>query len=930
MVGAMHSPRSPRAQLFSVQALTRLRAGWLAAFLGSTVAAASVRADLNTPAEFKVTDTVVRAAKDFVPLGVDGYGERGTDYAGNNFFHNAGNEPIHWGELFRATNIEGKTFELANQSTGFYELYNDGLLSGASVRIYRIVDQAGNPLPVAENAKQPALANFANIPAGAHVILVGKSHVLAAGEGGFKNGGWVVSDPPAGRKPNRVYLAADAPELQRLDYIVINKDFDHFDMSGVNPRVRGKMGSADYPKWYWNTLPENAAKYAIVPHPGKVPEAMAEPGHTCMQVEASPGDITISQTTFIGTDIPKENLYYGQLEPGKTYRMEVWMCQQGLDNDGQVKFALVPARAGIDGISSAFKVDGQWKKFTYDFTAPPRPKGLHYGPGFSFKGPGKLWIDNARLFRYDKPDDLTAPWVPNRTILGTLVASQPATGPKGTHRSWMLSRDETMDAILSYHPNSRVAPNVTTSVSGIGGRTLPIALGYDYETGTSPETRMTPHIVIQHIIHSEEDWQHFVEYLAAPYDPASDTPQGKPWAYRRYVQRGQNGRPWTDEFREIIVELGNETWHNSLFPDWIGFSLYKSVNQGGPEYGLFSEYLIESMKKSPWWGKARLDDRVHFALGANYGSIRKGEINGYGELAMQRCPAATYLGHANYVGPKWETGDKALSEVTDDGVMATLMAYQSANKESQDNMAEARKVLDARGTHYKLLAYEGGPSGYAVTEKDPKKIQINEQYGKSLAMAVAATDSWLGSYLQGWSAQNYFAFGQGQKWTSHTMMFDGFRPHAGWLAMSMRNHFATGSFVKVDEVQMPTCNFGAAPKAAALPLVGAYAMKDGNRWSIFVLSRKLNGTAAGQNMGNGFNKVTLHLPFTSAASVTLHRLKADPRASNIDGENVKLESLPLGPGAVSAGTLTVNGTTGGGAEGMPPGAIFLYVIEGAK
>ena len=45
------------------------------------------------------------------------------------------------------------------------------------------------------------------------------------------------------------------------------------------------------------------------------------------------------------------------------------------------------------------------------------------------------------------------------------------------------------------------------------------------------------------------------------------------------------------------------------------------------------------------------------------------------------------------------------------------------------------------------VAYEGGPSGYALPGRDsPEPKAANEKYGKSLAMAVASLDAWMRSY----------------------------------------------------------------------------------------------------------------------------------------------------------------------------------------
>ena len=224
------------------------------------------------------------------------------------------------------------------------------------------------------------------------------------------------------------------------------------------------------------------------------------------------------------------------------------------------------------------------------------------------------------------------------------------------------------------------------------------------------------------------------------------------------------GTPWTEEFTRITVELGNETWHNGAFPQWLGFGRFMAVHQGGPEYGLVARYLIDNMKTSPYWKAGNLDQKLVFCLGANYsGSVGKdGKVTGYGEEAMQNCPDATRLGHANYVGPKWETHDKAIGKFDNHGIQATLLGFLAGPLDKQIKMSEAKQVLERTHRPYEIVAYEGGPSGYALPGRDtPAQRAINEKYGKSLAMAVAALDSWLLSYQYGWTDQCFLVYGQG-------------------------------------------------------------------------------------------------------------------------------------------------------------------------
>ncbi|PTY06471.1 hypothetical protein DB346_00880 [Verrucomicrobia bacterium LW23] len=905
------------------------------------VLAAQLRAgaDVNTPAEYVITKEIARPAEKMPPIGANDFGSSGTaDFGVNNFIGNGGNEPPVWRNMHRAVNVEGKSFEIdCPGKTSWYQLWNDGFLSGARVRIYRIVDKDGKPLP------PNATGKYLDVAKGDRAILVATTHVIRPGEEGMPKGGWVVENPPAGMKPNRVYLAPDAPDLANFDYIVLDKPFPTFDMELVHPRVRGLQGPKDRPAWYWAGTPDDI-RFSFAPHaaPGAaaIPAAMGDAGEAAMQVDAVAGENVISQVRFCGTGFGKEALWYQQLEPGKKYRLQAWMRQEGLVNNGEVRFGFGPkVEEGYDTLTSTFHVTGEWKLYTYDMVGPERPvKARHFGPQFTFTGPGKLWMDNIRLFRYDSDAELSnpGPHVVNRTILNELVSTQPGQGPKGSHRVWVLDRDSTMASLMSWYPSSSYSPNARTTVNDTNkGRTLPIVLSFDLATGTSPETRMVPHIVIQHMTHDEQDWLHFVEYMAAPYDPAKDSPATKPWAYKRYQQRG-TGTPWTDEFREIIVEFGNETWHNSKMRDWIGFAQYGAIHQGGAEYGLFSQYLINNIHQSPYWASQKLAGKMHFCLGGNYsGEVNGDTIRGYAELAIARCPGAQYIGHANYFGPKWEMNQKPLESFTDEGLFSMIMNYYTELKPRQDKMFDAQQKLAKRGIHYDIIAYEGGPSGYSIDRESRNNtalVEAAENYGKSMGSAVCCIDTWFGSAMQGWTYQDFFSWMQGRYWSSHTMMFDGYRAHIPWLAMKLRNTYASGNLMRVTETSAPTIAgpAGRGGAGAALPLTGAYAMHDPalKRWSVFVVNRKINATIHGTDMGDGYAAVTLQLPFTAAERISLHKLSADPRTTNRESDKVKIESKDLDAKALgSDGKLIINTATGGGEKGLPPGSIYVYVFE---
>ena len=1089
-----------------------------ALLLVPVVPVAADDAAISAPADFTIANTVIRPAAEVPPLGANDYGGQGAvNYAANNWLSDSGNEPIFWQNLHRITKCGPHWLEIDGPGADWWQLWSSGFLSGATVRVYRLVDKDGQPLPL--NAK----GDYLDVSRADHVLKVGTTEVIPESKE-YPDGGWIADkyatvwpysnlklattsitdsrgiengrtyyytvvalsgantsansnetsatasanapngprivfnsdhnpfsgwnanagidyapvivggkapfqwgiydtqrspwsipagltlDPttghlsgtlksdvptqtitfqvtdaagkfdqqsytinapsgntvnpqpptnvtafpgngcitlrwtpstspnvtgyqimrsyaPADKQQSRVYLTADCPTLRPWDYIVVSRKFGTFNMKYVNPRVRGIAGGLDVAYGPWQT-DLTKVHISFVPHPLPIPADMVDPGETCMRLDLDSGPQTLKQTTCIGTGMGGESIWYGQLEPGKNYRFEVWLRQAGLAPISTVNFSF--STGAYPNIHQTFDVSGGWKKYTYDFIAPDRPvQQWHYGPQLTINGPGTLWMDNARLFRYDTPDELNTYYVPNPTMLNELIASQPATGRKGVHRDWVLNHNMPMWSLCSWHASQSVSPDWSTSYGSATEMTLPMAFTFDMATGSSPDTRMRPWITMQHILHSEDEWRGFVEYLAAPYDPKVDTPKTKPWAYLRYQERG-TGTPWIDEFSQMTIEFGNETWHNGFFPDWLGFGRYSAIFQGGKEYGLFCQYLINVIKSSPYWASEHLDGKIRFDLGASYfQSVNAdGTVSGYGEEAVQACPGANLLGgHANYVGPKWEVGDKAQDSFTDDGVQDTLLGFVQGTQAGQDTMQACHDALEKKGVHYKLAAYEGGPSGYTTDGSiSQERKDAIEHYGKSLAMAVAALDAWLGSYKQGWTDQMYLGYGEGKWWSSHTPLGNGFRPHAGWLALTLRNRYASGDLMDVTTNTTPTI----ALQKATYPLIGVYAMRDGQRWSVFVLSRKLDGNHNGQDFGDGTTPVTLHLPFTSATSVKLYTLAGNPRDTNLDKMNITIQSHDIATSTLANGALQVNENSGGVAGGMPPGCIYLYVFDGAS
>jgi hypothetical protein len=368
---------------------------------------------------------------------------------------------------------------------------------------------------------------------------------------------------------------------------------------------------------------------------------------------------------------------------------------------------------------------------------------------------------------------------------------------------------------------------------------------------------------------------------------------------------------------------------------WDGFGRPFWVHQGGQEYGLFANYYFaENVAAHPWWNQYNLGSKIKFSLNANYDAYQNQWGTSYGELAALQAPTVTsYLGHANYVGPKWETGEEPFQTFDDHGMQETTIGAYLTMFPIIDNVRAIRDQFAAGGlANYRPIAYEGGPSGYYLPGQGTiTQTAVSEQYGKSVGMGVSALDAWLYSSLNGYAHQEYFAYFGGEAWSSHTMPnAGGFRRHPGWLALMMRNRYAPGSTMLATTFQsIPTYQ----REGADVPLMSAYAIQGENTLSVFVLSRKVDGIHDGVDFGDGTTPVTIHLPITECVTATRYALTApdgspaDPRANNIAAVNVAISALPLAPSECNDGVLVVGPATGGVAGGMPPGTAFLYVFE---
>ena len=718
--------------------------------------------------------------------------------------------------------------------------------------------------------------------------------------------------PPEQHKGYELRLSATPSDTNQYvrtgDWVVLAKTFDTFsrkvhlanrlwDASQAN-RVAMPQGVPFYPD-------ENPNRtWVLERYPVGQPCPVTNGGLAAIKFTLRDSEpLKFAQYNHAGTD----QTWYPVLEPGKAYTVEVWLKQEGMA-DPTFTFQLNSFYQGkIKPV--AFTADGQWRQYRATFTPPE----LWTKPGavgqmiFSCQGPGTVWMDNLRVYASETPFLDLQPYE-----YASLAAS--GMGALRTH-GFIKTGTSTYNLDLFTNPGG--------AASGLAKEnTLPQTLAVMRKAGVMPWLQVEMHF-------SPEEWLGLVEYLAAPYDPARDTPQSKPWAWKRFSQ-GQ-AKPWTDEFDTMMFEISNETW-NWLFAPWVFEGMTDAVTgrkyDRGEVYGLFQEYVRACMAKSPYWQSAGLDRKMRFVLGG-------WAINDYGTAAASQSPHSRYLTIAAYNGG-WDEGEGPTAG--DDASLSRVLLNppQSAAPRAAKLHADRDRLRAAGSPGLELGTYEAGP-GYALSglnnqaRMSPEQVLDQERTMKSLGGGTATLDTFLTFAREGFTLQNFFTFAHGRThWVSHTAWFNGARPHPCWLTLALFNREGTGDLLEVQTTSSPTVDVPAYKRRKAmndLPLAACYATRRGDWVNLFLLSRKLDHYPRADD--DGFTPVTVDLPFAKAGRVTCHKVAGDPRLTNLDAEKVRVETVAV-PAETVGTPFTLNARTGADDRGLPPGSTFLYVFEGVK
>jgi hypothetical protein len=692
-------------------------------------------------------------------------------------------------------------------------------------------------------------------------------------------------------------------KIRRGDFVFLEINKENISRKrDWSPRVWGTFAVAPPANLTFHPDEDPLKTWAFVPHSAPVPAEFTDLGEKCLKVTVKDGAVAEAAEWKFGA---RNQDYLMVLEVGKPIVVEVWLRKERATDDVTFEFD-ASGHGWQPALPLVFKPTDKWRKYSAVITPTTEYTSDIAGQvKWRVSGKGSVYLDNLRVYYKDRP-----------------FMAPPAEDVAALRKSRLhaIRTHAFIKSGSSYSMKSLLGGPGETNIGG--DDTLGNQLKLFAEIGTNPWLQVELHM-------SPEEWAGLVEYLAAPYDPAKgDTPAKKPWAAMRYKQ-GQT-KPWSEVFQKFYFEISNETW-NPPFAPWtfINRSMTDAATGrtygGGELYGLWQNQVNACIKASPYW--PALAPKWEVVLGG--WNVSGGE-DGYGQAARKLCPDARHVTTAPYNGG-WDEGAIPVSADDKGRFLALTFTPQRGDVFSRELAADA-ELLRAKGHPFTPGTYEAGP-GYALPGTvNAQQIEAEAQVMKSLAGGTATLDAFLNAATHGFQLQNLFVYGRGRGfWSGHASLQQGGQPYPWWRACTeLYNTHGTGDFLQVETISTPTWDLPATPTRPALadaPMAAVYATRKGDRFNVFVISRKLDGyPVAGDD---GYTPVTIKLPFKSAAKVTLRRMTGDPRVTNLDADNVKIQEGVM-PAAAFDPVFKLNKARGADDRGLPPGSTFMYVFEGCR
>lgn len=664
----------------------------------------------------------------------------------------------------------------------------------------------------------------------------------------------------------RLLLEDSGPEILEGDLAVLRtqKAAPHRDAWTADPVWAARSANPYRGAFQESLFTYPSGSWSFEPHSAQTP--VTDGGTGFLRVTLAPDRSLELTTHLIG---PSDQSLYTSLQPGTEYIASVWL--RGALENGSVSLEIpepLNARDVVSGapiISPNLPVTPDWTFHEVRFTPDKTELDLPTLFGLRAEGSGQLDVDNLFLRRADRPAGGASLQDLERLKHSGISALRLHYHSKTGEKTYDLEQLLSVPAGLQTEKQIGLVPT----------------LRFLAELDINPWLQIEPHF-------SEEEWLGLVEYLAAPWDAGSDSLETKPWAALRVRQGRQT--PWTDAFDELTLELGNEMW-NGLFRPWTTPILKDQATgeevSSGATAGLITAYAVESMKQSPYW--LQLEPKLRTVIG---GWARQPD---FGVDAVKAAHAAGHpvdrLGIAAYIGG-WDEEERAV-EPTSFGFFTILSNTEQVVRTRAIAYRERlRSLADRQIPIPELITYEGGP-GYVLNGLNGRRVTKGQTHLQELAMkshaaGTAMIDGVLARALEGTVEQNIFRYEAGGYWSNFAVPQLGGHTYPAWDWMGIFNRELRGQMLHVETTLTPQSDLAAQAKRKAVqdvPLSSTYALRNGDRLSIVVVSRWAPGL--GDPALSGALEAEIALPILDARSLTEWGLTGDYSANDVESDLVQ-------------------------------------------
>ncbi|MCK5919782.1 MAG: hypothetical protein KAG66_02500, partial [Methylococcales bacterium] len=532
------------------------------------------------------------------------------------------------------------------------------------------------------------------------------------------------------------------------------------------------------------------------------------------------------------------------------WKIELWAKAQRPGETLEIKFHRVQQNIFF---KETIPLTTYWQKIERSFDVPvgiDRLQGDSSSLSYEIRiasGEGDVWIDDLYLGRVDHA---------NRTVFSDNYVNILRELRPGVLRNWGNQLGSSLQNQLAV-PTARktVGSHPYTANPGKFHYSLHEFLQLAQAVGAEPWYVIPPTF-------NGQEMQNLAAYLSAPVG-------SHPYANLR-AELGQP-TPWTNIFRTIHLEYGNEMWGpNSHGDPFLGASL-----SGGARVGEVADGRFQVMRRSPYFQEGRLN----FIVGGQaFNPWQQGQIEANSD-------AHDTIGIAPYFGDLTSYGNT--------GQMYYPLFASPTQQMAETNAGKIRGNVDElqrSGQGTELAIYEiNSHYNYGWTP-----LQVRNDYLTSMGMGLALPLHML-TYQRDAGINTQAAFtslqysslmpGKSERARLWGLLRDveaTQRKRPGWLGLEMANHAIRGTMIStVQSGYNPTWTQQAINKISdrvVVPYVQSFAYKGAQGdYAMVLFNLHLNQTQV----------VQLRLPSAPWGQATLYTLTAtDIRADNENAENV--------------------------------------------